>query len=79
MDQTNTPGGGDAPDGAETLLGEYLSDTELAEELEVSKRTIERWRRLGKAPPRTRIGKKNITRRDTAREWLRSREEVIDA
>ena len=57
------------------LLDEYLDDEELAEELNISTRTLHRWRRLGDAPPVTRIGGRNRTRRGTACEWLRSLEE----
>ena len=79
MNEVNLPGGDDAPNGAEPLLSDYLSDTELAAELAVSKRTIERWRRFGKGPPRTKIGKKNLTRRGSVRAWLRSHEEAVEA
>ncbi len=68
---------GGAIDRPQQLLDDYLSDPELADELEVSPRTIQRWRRLGKAPPRTKVGKKNKTRRGTARKWLLEREEAV--
>ena len=69
---------GDAIDCPQQLLDDYLTDTELAFEIKVSPRTIQRWRRLGEAPPRTKVGKKNLTRRGGAREWLRAREQAVD-
>ena len=71
--------GGTTIDTLPQLLDDYLDDTDLARELDVCPRTIQRWRRLGTAPPVTKVGKKNITRRGTAREWLRSREQAVEA
>jgi predicted DNA-binding transcriptional regulator AlpA len=62
-----------APPGA-PVLSEYLSDKELALELDISPRTLARWRRLREGPPLTRIGRKIAYRRAAVREWLSSRE-----
>ena len=56
------------------LLDDWLNDAELAREFHRDKRTIQRWRRLGEAPPSILLGGKPRTHRDTAAEWLRSRE-----
>jgi hypothetical protein len=64
------PAGADAP-----LLADYLSDTELAVELDVSVRTIWRWRELRLGPPTTHVGKTPYTRRQAVREWLAEREQ----
>ena len=61
------------------LLSEYLSVTECAAELGVDKRTLERWNRLREAPPRTKLGKRVLYRRDAVAEWLRSHEKVVEA
>ncbi len=57
-----------------TLLAEYLTPTACAAELGIDKRTLERWHRLGEAPPRTKIGKKVLYRHQAVAEWLRAQE-----
>jgi predicted DNA-binding transcriptional regulator AlpA len=57
-----------------SVLSEYLSDKELANELNVSPRTLARWRRLREGPPLTRIGRKIAYRRSAVAAWLASRE-----
>lgn len=59
---------------ATDLLSEYMTDAQLAVELDVCARTIERWRRRGEAPPSVKIGHRRLTRRSVASEWLRARE-----
>ena len=56
------------------VLTGYLSPAELAGELGISGRTLERWHRLGEAPPRTKIGKKVLYRLQAVAEWLRAQE-----
>ena len=60
--------------GSNGLLGEYLTDEQLAAELDKSPRTIARWRRMGTGPPTTWIGRKPYTKRTTARQWLTTQE-----
>jgi predicted DNA-binding transcriptional regulator AlpA len=56
------------------VLGEFLSDRDLAAELKVSTRTLARWRRLREGPAITRIGRRVAYRREAVRQWLASRE-----
>ena len=60
------------------LLDDYMDDDELAADLHVSPRTIQRWDRLGEGPPITRIGRKKLRRRPAARQWLLSRERAFE-
>lgn len=62
------------PNSAAPVLAEYLTDKELAEELGVSTRTLERWRRLREGPPLTKIGKKVAYRRSAVSDWLAANE-----
>jgi len=55
---------------AAPVLNEYLSDRELAVELDVSPRTLARWRRLKEGPAITKIGKKVAYRRSAVQAWL---------
>lgn len=57
---------------ATPVLSEYLSDKQLAGELNVSPRTLARWRRLREGPAITRIGRKIVYRRASVNEWLAS-------
>ena len=62
-----------------SLLAQYITLTECAAELGIDKRTLERWHRLREAPPRTKLGKRVLYRRDAVAEWLRSREKAVEA
>ena len=68
----------DAPTDAGLLDG-WLTDAELARELHRDKRTIQRWRRLGAAPPSMILGRERRTRREAVAAWLRERERAIEA
>jgi predicted site-specific integrase-resolvase len=59
---------------AGTLLGDYLSEHQLAKELGVTIRTLRKWRSLGEAPPVTRLGKRIYYARRQARAWLETRQ-----
>ncbi len=59
---------------SEGLLDDYQSREELAEELDKSPRTIDRWLRLGEGPPVTRVGRKVMFRRSSTRAWLQNLE-----
>ena len=59
---------------ATPLLSGYLDDKELAVELNVSPRTLARWRRLCEGPPTVNIGRKVAYRREAVLAWLASRE-----
>lgn len=56
------------------VLSEYLTDRELAAQLDKSHRTIARWRRLREGPPVTRVGRRVLYRRTAVAEWLKSLE-----
>ena len=62
------------PNGDTGLLAEYLTEDELAAELEISTRTLVRWRRLREAPPVTRVGRRILFRRSAVRDWLAARQ-----
>ena len=57
------------------ILDDYLRQDELAEQLKVHPRTIERWRLQGIGPPVTWKGREPIYNIDSTRAWLRSREQ----
>ena len=54
------------------LLDDWLTDKELAHELHRNERTLQRWRRLGEAPPSIMMGGERRTHREAAAKWLRS-------
>ncbi len=64
-----------APQNDESVLAEYMSRDELAEDLNRCTRTLDRWHSLRIGPPRTIIGKRVLYRRQAVAEWLRSQEE----
>ena len=57
-----------------SILGGYFTKRQLATELKVSPRTIDRWHLLRQGPPRTEIGRAILYRRDSVVAWLESRE-----
>jgi hypothetical protein len=63
----------------EPLLSEFLTKKELAAELRRNERTLDRWHALGTGPPRTRIGRKVLYRRTSAKKWLAAQEHQAGA
>ena len=59
---------------ASSLLDDYLTERELAEELGICLMTLRRWRVMAETPPITRIGVKIYYRRDAVADWLKSRQ-----
>jgi excisionase family DNA binding protein len=57
------------------ILSDFLTATELAAQLGVSARTLDRWEALDEGPPRTRIGRRVLYRRESVRAWLAAREQ----
>jgi hypothetical protein len=57
------------------LLDEYLTPAELADELGVCTKTLDRWRVTGSGPPITKIGRKPFYSRAGVLAWLRDREQ----
>ena len=60
----------------ESVLAEYISRDELAEQLDRCPRTLDRWDSLKIGPPRTIIGRRVLYRRQAVAEWLRAQEET---
>jgi predicted site-specific integrase-resolvase len=60
---------------AETVLAGFLSRRDPAVQLNISERTLHRWRRLGEGPPVTKVGRRIYYQLPTVREWLRAREQ----
>ncbi len=66
----------DAPVPASSLLGEnYLSHAQVAKGFGISPRTLFRLHTQRQGPPRVRVGKKVLYRRESLLAWLASREE----
>ena len=57
------------------VLEGYLRRDELATQLGVSPRTIDRWQVLRCGPPRIAIGRTILYDLNSVREWLRSKED----
>jgi predicted DNA-binding transcriptional regulator AlpA len=57
------------------VLEGYLRREELAQQLGVSARTIDRWQMLRCGPPRVAIGRTILYNLDSIRQWLQSREQ----
>jgi hypothetical protein len=57
-----------------SLLDDYLPPEDLAAELNVTTRTLDRWRVVGSGPPLTKIGRAVYYSRKAA-EWVRAREQ----
>ena len=51
-------------------MPELLTQQQLAEELQVTVRTLERWRREGTGPPWVRVGRSPRYRRQDVDRWL---------
>jgi predicted site-specific integrase-resolvase len=58
-----------------TLLDDYLLPAQLASELKISTKTLERWRIVGAAPPVTRVGRRIYFARESVAKWLQAREQ----
>jgi Helix-turn-helix domain len=58
----------------EALLSEYLSEHETAKQLQLSPRTLKRWRALKSGPAITRIGRRIVYKRSTVAAWIKNQE-----
>jgi transcriptional regulator GlxA family with amidase domain len=56
------------------LLADYLTEDALAKQLNVTARTLQRWRRQRVGPPVTYIGRVPYYRVESSRAWLMQRE-----
>jgi predicted DNA-binding transcriptional regulator AlpA len=57
------------------VLAGFLRRDELARQLGLSPRTIDRWEALREGPPRVHVGRTILYNVESVREWLRSREQ----
>lgn len=57
-----------------SLLQDYLTRDELAQELKVAARTVARWQDLPDGLPYTEMGGRVLYRRQSVLSWLESRE-----
>ena len=60
---------------SEPILSEYQTKEELAAELGLCSRTLDRWAALREGPPQTRVGRQVLFRRSSVQKWLVSRED----
>jgi len=58
----------------ESILDDFLTQSEAAAELKVCERMLDRWHRLGEGPPITKLGRRVLYRRSSMQAWLRGRE-----
>ena len=55
---------------ANILLADFLSETELSDQLDVGTRTLREWRRTGRGPPYVLISRSVFYRVEAVRSWL---------
>jgi phage terminase Nu1 subunit (DNA packaging protein) len=60
------------------LLEDYLEKHELADALDTSTRTVDRWETARTGPPRTLVGRRVLYRRESVMRWLLERERVVE-
>lgn len=58
------------------LLQDYVSRDELAQELRVTVRTLDKWAWLRKGPPKVRVGARVYYHRDDVRDFLAEQRRV---
>jgi excisionase family DNA binding protein len=63
---------------AGTVLAPYLTVAELADQLQICKRTLDRWHAARRGPPRVEIGRRPLYRRQAVEEWLIANEKGVD-
>jgi predicted DNA-binding transcriptional regulator AlpA len=63
---------------AGTVLAPYLTPEELADQLQICKRTLDRWHAARRGPPRIEIGRRPMYRREAVEQWLIKRERGFD-
>jgi hypothetical protein len=52
------------------ILKDYVTESELAEQLKMTPRTLQRWRRARKGPPATKAGRRPLHSIESVRAWL---------
>jgi Helix-turn-helix domain len=58
----------------DTLLGDYFTPEQLAQELDICQRTLARWHERREGPPRVKIGNKVLYKRSSVISWLSNKE-----
>jgi excisionase family DNA binding protein len=73
LDSASPPAVGNAKRKASsgTVLDDYLTREQLAEELGITTRTLGLWKARGEAPPATRVGARVYFHKDDVSAWLR--------
>ncbi len=66
-----------APLDPRPLLADYLSRQQLADELRVDLRTLNRWRWQRKGPPATRIAGRVLFKRSDVQAWIEAQREAV--
>lgn len=59
------------------IIDLFFTKAEAAGELGKSEATLDRWNRLRVGPPRTKLGRTVLYRRDTLKAWLIAQEEAL--
>jgi len=62
-------------DQANDLFAGYLTDKQLAEKLNVTLRTVQRWEALRCGPPRVKIGARVFYKIESVRAWIAAKEQ----
>lgn len=64
-----------APEVTPALLADFYTQPQLAAELGVTKRTLQRWEELREGPPMIQVGRRTrLYNRESVRLWLMARE-----
>ncbi len=71
----NSTAAHDSAPSAAPLLADFLTPDQLADELEITRRTLERWHAQRIGPPRTLIGRRPYYNRQAVRQWLIGQEQ----
>ena len=58
------------------LLADYMTPQQVAKELGVNPRTLDRWYQLRKGPVRTRLGKRVLYAQQDVTDWLGTNREL---
>lgn len=58
------------------MLEDYETPAQLAADLGICVKTLDRWHRLGEGPPRVKLGRRVLYRRTSVAAWLASREQT---
>ena len=62
---------------SDSLLADYYTKGELAAEMNVSERTLDRWHNRRMGPLRTRLGSRILYKKTTVAAWIEAQEEAV--